>query len=58
MYIYLKTTLMTTLFFSPFIGQKLWRKKKEEREIENNVSMREKIIQKLSEIGCTNIISL
>jgi len=49
---------MTTLFFSFFIGQKQWREKKEERGKEYLMSMREKIVQKLLQNGCTNIISL
>jgi len=37
---------MTTSFFSLLIGQgqKQWREKKEEREQEYNVSMREKVV--------------
>jgi len=35
---------MTTLFFSLLISQKQWREKKEEKEKEHNVSMREKVI--------------
>jgi len=45
-------------FFSLFIGKKQWRKKKNERELKHNVSMREKIVKKLSQSNCTNIISL
>ena len=58
MYIHLETSLMTTLFLSLFIGQKQWREKNDERGKEHNVSMREKIIQKLSQNGYINIISL
>jgi len=43
MYIHLKTTLMTTFFFSFLIDQKHWREKKEERGKEQNVSIREKV---------------
>jgi len=35
---------MTTLFFSPLIGQKQWREKNDERRKEHNVSMREKVV--------------
>ena len=45
--------LMTTLLFSLLIGQKQWREKKK-----HHVTMRDKIVQKLSQNGCTNIISL
>jgi len=34
------------------------REKKEEREEEDNTNMKEKFVQKLSQNGCTNIISL
>jgi len=47
MYIYFKTTFMTTLFFTFFIGQKQWRWKNEERGKEHHVSMREKVVQKI-----------
>jgi len=58
MYIYFKTTFMTTLFFLFLIGQKQWREKNEERGKEHHVSMREKVIQKVVTNGCINIISL
>ena len=48
---------MTTLFFFLLISQKQWRGKKDERGKEHNVSMREKIVKKLSQNGCTDIIS-
>jgi hypothetical protein len=48
---------MTTLFFSLLIGQKQWREKKEERGLQHHVSMREKVVHKLSKSGCQNIIS-
>ena len=41
MYIYFKTTYMTTLLFYFLIGQKQWREKKEERGREDYVSERE-----------------
>jgi hypothetical protein len=53
-----KGTLLTTLFFSLLIGQKQWREKKEERGQQYHVSMREKIVQKLSKSDCQNIIYL
>ena len=48
MYIYQKTTLMTTLCFSILIGQKQWIEKNEERGKEQHVNMRDKVVQKLS----------
>jgi len=46
------------LFFSFLIDQKQWREKNDERGKEYNVSMREKVVLKLSQNSCTNIIFL
>jgi len=45
------------LFFLSFYLSKQLREKKEERGKEHHVCMRKKIIQKLSQNNCTNIIS-
>jgi len=53
-----ETTLVTTSIFSLFIDKKQWREKKEEREQEHDVNMRDKVVKRLFQSGCTNIFSL